>query len=34
MALRCSLIRTEDRCILIDNGMGEQWDARQRSQLR
>ena len=33
MALRCLLIRTEDRCILIDNGMGEQWDERQRSQF-
>ena len=33
MALRCLLIRDGERCILIDNGMGEQWNDRQRGQF-
>ena len=33
MALRCLLIRDGQRCILIDNGMGDQWNDRQRGQF-
>ncbi len=33
MALRCLLIRDGERCILIDNGMGELWNERQLAQF-
>lgn len=33
LALRCLLVRHGDRVILIDNGMGEQWDEKGRQQF-
>ncbi|MBM65240.1 MAG: MBL fold metallo-hydrolase [Myxococcales bacterium] len=33
LALRCLLVRGEGRVILIDNGMGEQWDEKGRQQF-
>ena len=33
MALRCLLIRHDDRVILVDNGMGELWSERQLEQF-
>jgi glyoxylase-like metal-dependent hydrolase (beta-lactamase superfamily II) len=33
MALRCLLIRYDDKVVLIDNGMGELWNERQLQQF-
>jgi glyoxylase-like metal-dependent hydrolase (beta-lactamase superfamily II) len=33
MALRCLLVRRGERVILVDNGLGEQWNDKQRNQF-
>ena len=33
MALRCLLVRVDDRILLVDNGMGNQWEAKEQDQF-